>query len=268
MKKVIMLGALTVATLAMAGENLKTLSAQEIKTIESSIPMFKNKNITIAKGYERTNLWVYQLETKFNTPRGVARIPAFVDKKTKVVYVGSAYTKDGKKLVMPVDKALVEKGVAFTYGSGEKGDLYLFTDPECPFCTKLEKDKGEELKKYKVHVILFPLSFHEHSKPMVEWILRGKGDKERAERFKKAMSGDKTWAKDLGINLDKYNEEYRNYMRDLANNKDSSNFFKKGEMKKYKAYLEKSKKAFYEVGAKGTPTIKDANFHDINPGQL
>jgi thiol:disulfide interchange protein DsbC len=59
----------------------------------------------------------------------------------------------------------LDKYVAFTYG--KKGKVvYLFTDPECPFCQKLEPilkklaDKG----KIQVKVILFPLPFHPHAK--------------------------------------------------------------------------------------------------------
>ena len=247
--------------------NLTPLTTAQMKNLENQIPMFKNRNITISKGYDRKDLNLYQLETKFNTPRGVARIPALVDKNTKVVFVGTAYTKDGKKLTMPIDKSIVDKAIAFTYGTGEKGELYLFTDPECPFCQKLEREKGSELEKYKVHVVLFPLSFHKHAKPMVDWILKGKTDKERYDRFKKVQSGDKTWAKDLGINLNKYNEDYKEFLSELNNNK-AGKFFKKEDLKSFKDYLEKSNAAFYEVGARGTPTIKDKDFKDINPSSL
>jgi len=59
----------------------------------------------------------------------------------------------------------LDKYVAFTYG--DKGKvIYLFTDPECPFCQKIEPTlkKLADEGKVQVKVILFPLPFHEHAK--------------------------------------------------------------------------------------------------------
>jgi thiol:disulfide interchange protein DsbC len=59
----------------------------------------------------------------------------------------------------------LDKYVAFTYG--HKGKVvYLFTDPECPFCQKLEPTlkKLADEGKIQIKVILFPLPFHPHAK--------------------------------------------------------------------------------------------------------
>jgi thiol:disulfide interchange protein DsbC len=59
----------------------------------------------------------------------------------------------------------LDKYVAFTYG--HKGKVvYLFTDPECPFCQRLEPTlkKLADEGKIQVKVILFPLPFHPHAK--------------------------------------------------------------------------------------------------------
>ena len=59
----------------------------------------------------------------------------------------------------------LDKYVAFTYG--KKGKVvYLFTDPECPFCQRLEPTlkKLADEGKIQVKVILFPLPFHPHAK--------------------------------------------------------------------------------------------------------
>ncbi|HIO41649.1 MAG TPA: DsbC family protein [Aquifex sp.] len=59
----------------------------------------------------------------------------------------------------------LEKYVVFTYGTKGK-TVYLFTDPECPFCHRLEPTlkKLADEGKIKVKVILFPLWFHPHAK--------------------------------------------------------------------------------------------------------
>ena len=68
------------------------------------------------------------------------------------------------KLSQEEVKAL-DKYVAFTYG--KKGKVvYLFTDPECPFCQRLEPTlkKLADEGKIQIKVILFPLPFHPHAK--------------------------------------------------------------------------------------------------------
>ena len=59
----------------------------------------------------------------------------------------------------------LDKYVAFTYGNKGKV-VYLFTDPECPFCQRLEPTlkKLADEGKLQVKVILFPLPFHRHAK--------------------------------------------------------------------------------------------------------
>lgn len=59
----------------------------------------------------------------------------------------------------------LDKYVAFTYGKEGKV-VYLFTDPECPFCQRLEPTlkKLADEGKVQVKVILFPLPFHPHAK--------------------------------------------------------------------------------------------------------
>jgi len=59
----------------------------------------------------------------------------------------------------------LDKYVAFTYGTKGKV-VYLFTDPECPFCQRLEPTlkKLADEGKIQVKVILFPLPFHRYAK--------------------------------------------------------------------------------------------------------
>jgi thiol:disulfide interchange protein DsbC len=277
MKKMKTLAILTLSTLvasSLSAATPKQLSKEELKKIVESSVIFSNKNIEVTKGYDRSEYNLYQLETLFKTQRGVSKIPAFMDKKTHVIFVGSAYGPDGKTISMPVNKESITPGVAFTYGSGEKGELYLFTDPECPFCKRLETMAGEKLNGYKVHVVLFPLSFHKTAKPITQWILRGKTEAEKAERMKKAMNGSEEWRKDLGFSKDpkKYQNEYREYLSVLNGTNDPKlvkKYFKdQAEIDAFKDYLKKSDKAFKEVGARGTPTLKDGNFKTVNPVKL
>jgi len=283
MKKLSLIG-LAVSAILVSGLSAatpKTMTKDELNKIASTTPLFKNKNIKITKGYEDKELGLYMLNTQFRTPKGVADIPAFVDKDTHVVFVGSAYMPNGEKISMPVNKKEIENGIAFTYGSGKKGEIYLLTDPQCPYCQRLEKQLGKKFEDYKVHVVMFPLSFHDKAKPMTQWILRGKTDAEKAKRMKEVMNGSDAWKKDLGFKGD-YKKDYQAYMNVLNSDgatlkpeakkqieTDKKRFFKNDkELKDFKSYLEKSAKSFKEAGAKGTPTVLDKDLKPVNPGTL
>lgn len=288
MKKMNLIG-LVISVLLATGLSAATtvkpekLSKVQLEKIQGEIPLFSHRNINLKKGFYLKKEGLYELKTVLNTPRGSVSIPAFVDKKSHVIFVGSAYFPNGKKINMPVNRKIVNNGVAFTYGSGKKGVLYLFTDPQCPFCRALERREGKVLDNYTVHTVIFPLSFHQYSKPMTEWILRGKTSAEKIKRFKEVLHGSNKWAKAIGFNLKNYNQEYRNYLLVLntygtvVKNQELKKrievakkryFTSDKELANFKNYLERSAKAFREVGAKGTPTLTNKNFQPINPRTL
>ena len=163
----------------------------------------------------------------------------YITKDKKYAIFGNVLDlKTGKNIRgdFPLNKALIEKGVAFTYGSGNK-DIYLVTDPQCPFCRMLEKRKGDMLaKKYRIHVILFPLPFHQYAKPMTEYILAGKTDAEKAARLRRILHGSNEW---------------KNFK----------------PTPKQKEQIEKKMKemqaAVNELGVQGTPSVYNSNFKQI-----
>jgi len=59
--------------------------------------------------------------------------------------------------ILPLDKAVVSGDM------DAKLKLAVFTDPECPYCKKFEKELAK-LKGVKVYSFLFPLSFHKDAK--------------------------------------------------------------------------------------------------------
>lgn len=174
------------------------------------------------------------------TNNGIIRLIATNDGKYIILgTIVDTKTLKPVKLKNYVNKNIVEEGIMFTFGKGKK-TIYLVTDPQCPYCRMLEQKRGNKLaEEYKIKVILFPLSFHQYAKQMSYYILSGKTDKEKAQRFKNVLLGkDNNWQ---SIKLTKAKKE------------------------KLDKILQNGKKAAIELGVRGTPSVYNNNFILINP---
>ena len=221
----------------------KALSKNETLSILKSTPIYNRvaplikKNKIKTKATLKDNFYIIELDT----PRGKALL--YVTKDKKYLILGRVIDKNGKLLIpdFPKNTQIIKQGVMFTFGKGNK-DIYIVTDPECPFCRMMEKQKKDILKKnYRVHVILMPLPFHKHAKAMSYYILAAKSDKERAKRMSEVLEGSNEW----------------------------KNFHPtKAQIKEFNEELKKAKKAANELGAQGTPSIYDKNFNPINWPEL
>ena len=217
----------------------KVLPQKEALEILKATPLYNQVAPLIKKGKIKLkatfkdNFYIVEI----NTPRGTGLL--YVTKDKKYTIIGRVIDKNGKPLIpnFPKNAEIIKNGVMFTFGKGDK-DIYIVTDPECPFCRMLEKQKKDILaKNYRVHVILMPLSFHKNAKAMSYYILAGKTDKERAKRMSEVLEGSNAW----------------------------KNFHPtKEQIKKFDEELEKSKKAAMELGARGTPSVYDKEFNQID----
>ncbi|SFV63315.1 thiol:disulfide interchange protein [hydrothermal vent metagenome] len=240
-KKILTMGILTMVSLASATDIITDKAKlDEIKSISK---VFLNPALEIKAAIDKDSVYFIKAEGK--SPNGSQKIMAFVDKKTGAVYFGNGVDKEGKLLKFPSDAKVIKDGVSFSYGSGKK-EIYLVTDPECPYCKRFEKNAQGKLKDYTVHVILFPLSFHKKSPAMVEWIMQGKDDAERADRFKKIMLDGST--------------EYSSLI------KDAKKPFNYSDDTKEK--MERSASAVQELGARGTPMVFDDSFNGVSQEEL
>ena len=237
-------------TLTVTAALMSTLYATETVVDQTKLPELKKLNkvlqdpvLTIKGAIEKPESYILKLEAK--SQRGSQNITAFLDKKTSELYIGSAYDKEGNAILFPKDVKVVKNGVAFSYGTGSK-EIYLITDPECPYCTKLEKAAHGKLDDYTVHVMLFPLSFHKKAPAMVEWIMQGKDDTEKKERFEEVMLKGST--------------KYKTLIKDAK-----KPFVYSTSMQNY---IDKSKAAARELNMRGTPALYDANFNPITQDQI
>jgi thiol:disulfide interchange protein DsbC len=240
--KLITLGAMALLTTNIfAAQNF--VDASKLQELKKLNKVLQDPVLEIKGAIEKPDSYILKLEAK--SSRGSQKITAFLNKKTSELYMGTAYAKDGKAIVFPKDAKIVKEGVAFTYGTGSK-NLYVITDPECLYCIKFEQASKGKLDDYTIHVILFPLSFHKKAPVMTEWIMQGKDNAQRHERFEQVMlKGSKEYAK-----LQKDDKKPFQYSEETTK------------------YMKKSNSAFVELDARGTPAIYDAKFNSISQDQL
>ncbi len=215
----------------------------KLQEITAKNMVLQDPTLTLKGAIEKPDSYILKLEAK--SPQGSQLFTAFLDKQTSELFIGSAYDKTGKPILFPKDAKVVNDGVSFSYGKGSK-NIYIVTDPECPYCSKFEQGAAGKLDDYRVHVILFPLSFHKKSPAMVDWIMQGKDDAERKERFEEIMI--------------KGSIKYKELI------KDAEKPFKYSSATQQ--HVDKSDKAAMELNVRGTPAIYDANFNPLSQDQL
>lgn len=90
-------------------------------------------------------------------------------------------------------KELIKDSKKVVYGKGSKDyEFVIFTDPECPFCNRLEE--WLEQQNASVWINFFPLSFHPNAEKWSLEILSAKD-------FKQAMHITRTTQKDQNIKI-------------------------------------------------------------------
>ena len=229
---------------------VSTLSAVDIIVDQTILEKVKIKNkvlqdpsLTIKGAIEKPDSYILKLVA--SSPRGSQLITAFLDKKTSELYIGSGYDKEGRMFAFPKDAKIIKEGVAFSYGTGSK-EIYIVTDPECPYCTRLEKSIHGKLSEYTVHVIFFPLSFHKKAPAMVDWIMQGKDDVAKKERYEEIILKGSTAYSSLIKDAKKpyvYSEAVSSMMK-------------------------KMQAAVLELNVRGTPAIYDKDFNPLSQDQL
>ena len=233
-------------TLTLVSTLINTAFATEKILDESQFSEIKKMNIilqdpvlSIKGAIEKPESYILKLVA--TSPQGSQLITAFLNKKTSELYIGSAYDKAGVPLLFPKDPTAIKEGVSFTYGTGSK-ELYLVTDPECPYCTKFAQSVKGHMDEYTVHVIFFPLSFHKNSPAMIEWIMQGKDDAEKKKRYDEIMLKGST----------KYS---------ILHKDETKPFFYSSEVQEK---MDKSSQATLELNVRGTPMLFDVDFNPLS----
>jgi len=130
---------------------------------------------------------------------GAQPLVFYTDKEMKYIMAGNLISLADKKNItrerqqefMKVSQEELkelEKHTDFVFGEKSSGKfIYMFTDPDCPFCKRSEPivEKWAQEKGVEVRVILFPLPIHPDAFPKsVSLICDKKGWEEYKSRYK------------------------------------------------------------------------------------
>jgi len=218
----------TLTTSLYAGKAPTTL-----ETIQS-MKIFSNPGVKLLGYTEHQS--TYHVRGIIQNQSNSSPFEAFITKDLKEVVFGKGFEADTQKpLTISIDTKKYLKDETLTYGDG-KDEYLLFTDPECPYCQKLEKILPLMKKYVKIHIFLYPLSFHKNSKPMSYYIMSQKTDKSKHDAINKIAHG-ATDYKDAKFSL--------------------------SELENYKQLLAKQSVIASELGVSGTPALYDMNGNKI-----
>lgn len=234
MKKIILSTALIMAATVYA-KSSAPIQKEELATMN----FFKNKGIKVlgTAAMENTDITVVSFVAQ--TPQGEQRMNAFVPKGKEYVIVGGGYKdQTGEQVTVPMDMGAYKQDAGITVGNGKK-EIYIFTDPECPYCIKMDKEvlSGLSLDEYTIRIYMFPLSFHPNAESMSMYIMSKKTETEKLKALHAISNGSKEFL----------NASYT-----------------ENERTKLKAALSKQMQVAQTLGVNGTPSLFDSNGASIN----
>jgi len=162
------------------------LSKNELKNIQD-LDFFANANIKVEKAYSTKNFYALRINAQGDFDE------VFLTKDKKYLITGEVLdTTSGDNLFIPADLKGVRGKEAFIYGSGDD-EYFLFTDPECPYCKKLESYFPQIEKYVKIRVFYFPLGFLPNAKNLSLFILSKKTTKEKINTMLNLKASDKNY---------------------------------------------------------------------------
>jgi len=207
----------------------KEISKTEIAQMEQ-LELFKRAKIKILKAYDVGSVYILSINVQGNNDE------IYLTKDKKMILSGDVIdVNNGMKISAPVDLTPAKGKEAFVYGDG-KEEYYLFTDPECPYCKKLESYLPQIKDKVKIRVFYFPLESHENAKDLSLYIMNQKTTNEKID----AMF-------DASENLDK-----------VRNAK-----YTQAQLAKLEKQLEEQIQIGLSLNVQGTPTIFDKNGNSV-----
>ena len=213
---------------------------EKLKAQIDELSMIKKIGAKVTQVIDHGTVYQFKAEIKGDRP---AQVEAFLTKDFNTLMIGKAYNpKTGAELSIPfaIDADVLKSVAAYKTGNG-KNEYFVFTDPECPYCQKLENQLTLLKSDVTVYTILFPLSFHKNAKSMSRYILNQKDDIAKAKAMKDIAQKSAEYAK----------ANYETAQLKILNDK-----------------IQKSLDEATKIGINGTPTILSANGVRVSPDAL
>jgi len=180
---------LSIALLASLGFSINLNNIKDLKGTFLYNQIQENPNISKVDIIKHKSYEEILINTKNNQIGVIYYLP-----KDKKFFIGKIINANGT-LVTPDIKLSPQKlkalnnAVMFKCGTGKK-KIFIFTDPDCPYCEAFFSKLGNEfLKKYQANIILLPLSFHKYANKKSAYILSAKTNAEKCERFFNVIKG-------------------------------------------------------------------------------
>lgn len=208
---------------------IKEASKNDIAQMEQ-LELFKRAQIKIVKAYDIGSLYILNINVQGNSDE------IYLTKDKKLIISGDVINaNNGIKISAPADLTGVRGKEAFVYGNG-KEEYFLFTDPECPYCKKLETYLPQIKDKVKIRVFYYPLESHENAKDLSLYIMSQKTTSEKIDAMFESSE-----------NLEKAkNAKYT-----------------KAELSKLEKQLEDQIEIGTKLNVQGTPTLFDKEGNNI-----
>lgn len=200
MRKTLLLSIATTTLLLAQNADLEK-AKQEIENLQG----FKNFNTKVMEiqHLEGADGW-YAIKGLQDTNQGKRSFDMVTNKE--VVVFGNAFSlKDGKNLSVKTDFAKLKSSASYKIGNG-KEEFFLVTDPECPYCQRLEEKLHLLKDKATIYVYMTAdiIPSHLAAKGMINYI-NSFPEKDRGGVANKIfLEKDKT---KLLKTIDKYNIE-------------------------------------------------------------
>ena len=141
------------------------------------------KNLTAEKRKELLKDYYKEKEKKL-----VAKIGEKKFKELKNVLQNFVYQLE----VIDMDKVSIPQKGVIEYGNPDaKYTIYIISDPQCPFCARLDetvKKIASERKDVKFKIFMYPLPFHQYAKGISENILCQQDAQKRKEILEKSFT--------------------------------------------------------------------------------
>jgi|GEM_PF-710572 len=209
--------------------NYKEVAKNEIAQMEQ-LELFKRAQIKITKAYDTGSLYVLNINVQGNPDE------IYLTKDKKFVLAGDVIdVSNGTKVTAPADLTGVRGKEAFVYGQGTE-EYFLFTDPECPYCKKLESYLPQIANKVKIRVFYFPLDSHVNAKDLSLYIMSQKNNEKKIAAMFDASS-----------NLEKV----------------KSTKYSQAELEKLEKQLDEQIQLGIKLNVQGTPTIFDKDGKNV-----